>query len=420
MEKRLNIIRPLVLFTMTILLICSCKKEEQISSNIKSNEVLKKEWLTVSDPRWVIFMLDKARKDNPNSSLKDLITPFLNNTIILGKAQNTIKKQWLQLGGTVAELDSISSRHLQSVYNMSKKDANYKLPTLDTGKWKNYLAEARPNVKKEKLMTVGGSFEDVNFTACEIPDDLQAFADSPEAARYILIMYTGSTEASDICKYRVLKELIRLYDEFYTSGTPESCAMLRMHILSVLSEYYACDKPGGNDAGGGGPGGGGVGSGESASVNMKDGDKFVNNDNIDKEKAKKISSIEELNVYLEQIRNEISKNAIIEKTGRIRYNVDGISGIDVSIKLNNAESSQYKVENVTSDIWGFAPFMDWKQSDFSQNANGDITRVEVLGYLSLNLILKDIGRLYSMRITFIIDINHRSGEFVATKVKSFN
>lgn len=168
---------------------------------------------------------------------------------------------------------------------------------------------------------------------------------------------------------------------------------------------------------GSGPSGPVPGAG-NGSVNINDGDTFVTNNNIDKTKAKKFSSVKELNDYVNKIREEISKNIVAEKTGRIRYNVDGISGIDVNVKLSNTENSIYKVENVTSGIWGLAPFMDWSQSDFSQNVNADnITRLEVLGYLSMNFILEDIGKIYSMRITFTIDINNRSGEFVATKVK---
>ncbi|MCX2432841.1 hypothetical protein [Pedobacter sp. GR22-10] len=166
------------------------------------------------------------------------------------------------------------------------------------------------------------------------------------------------------------------------------------------------DQPGNND--------------NFGSVDLKSGDSFVDNDNIDKAIAKKFSSVGELNEYLSQVRNNLSQDAVVEKPGRIRYNVDGISGIDVNVVLNKLDNTNYTVKNATSAIWGLAPFMEWAQKDFSQNENANITRLEVIGYLSMNLVLQDFGKIYSMRINFIIDINNKTGEFVATKVKSFN
>ncbi len=117
----------------------------------------------------------------------------------------------------------------------------------------------------------GGDLGGVTITACEIPDDLQAFAGSSDIVRQLMIMYMGSSDTADICKYKACKDLIDLYDALINyAGDGANCGELRQRASEILNRYYNCDNVtnpgGGQDPGTGTGGGNGDGSSSTAAI----------------------------------------------------------------------------------------------------------------------------------------------------------
>lgn len=89
------------------------------------------------------------------------------------------------------------------------------------------------------------------------------------------------------------------------------------------------------------------------------------------------------------------------------------NGVKTNVKQN---MSPYSVANVTTELFGFTLFADWKQSDYSVSITNNVVTVNVYGVSSIKVFLEGIGTIYHENKHFQIKINKLTGGITSAVV----
>ncbi len=85
-------------------------------------------------------------------------------------------------------------------------------------------------------------------------------------------------------------------------------------------------------------------------------------------------------------------------------------GEEFFVKLRkNSGSTLWEVIDVTSADWGFPIFTEWEQLAWTVSVSNNVSKVEVMGRRSFNIILEGIGTIYRQERKYRITVDNVSG-----------
>lgn len=85
----------------------------------------------------------------------------------------------------------------------------------------------------------------------------------------------------------------------------------------------------------------------------------------------------------------------------------------VKVFIDESKTTNYNVQNVTSDAFGLTIGYSWNQNTYNQSTNGTVTTVNVFGTLSYTAFVQGIGTFYSKPMTLQIKINNTNGTIIS-------
>jgi hypothetical protein len=174
--------------------------------------------------------------------------------------------------------------------------------------------------------------------------------------------------------------------------------------------------------GGGGTGGSGVGPTYALSQQLdailQPGDSYYFPDNtMDAEPVPDnhvFNSVAEFENYISHHSESFSVlDQGDEKTLEGRVNLTFVAGVDIFVKIKKDNLNIFKVEQVTSEDWGWSLGWSWSQSTYSSSTTGDITAVEIIGKVKYNVIIEGIGTVYTQKHHYQIKFNRLTGEMLS-------
>lgn len=267
-------IRILPLIFVILALTLSCRKNQTINPEVPSTYVAGMEnplmkWGQTVNGRWIPYLLNKAKRENPGMDNKVAIEVFTSYLAILNKV-NTIYSQELvsDMGINVDNSPTL----LSDLYKAHYTEINDKLGERGVmdALWEHYI--------KIPLSRVGSSGKKlsndlppvVDITACALPDQLRMFFSDlsrlPNLDNTSASELAAKLDESSGCRVYPLARIgVAVYNMRGSNNPTVNCSFYKDIIIESLDIFFSCPlptSPGGNGGSGSGSGSGG-GSGGS-------------------------------------------------------------------------------------------------------------------------------------------------------------